>query len=228
LLQAYKIEEKTLETEVKAMSSSDPDVIRHHTPEESSAAGHQTVPLTKLGGLFLLLGVTMFGGMLAGTQKLEQELVHRTGWFTAEELQAMIITSTLIPSPKFIGLASQVGYRLNGWKGSIISVLALLLPGSLMVLLAAVLLTPDLLAGPLRPLQRAVGVAIVGLLFGNAYHQLQSTKFKGQSKAIGIITAIAVAASAIAGVPLLIAAIAGFAAVIYWIGKTEGRSKDGE
>lgn len=210
------------------MSSSDPEVSRIHPPTESNASRHKTVPLTKLGGLFLLLGATMFGGMLAGTQKLEQELVHRTGWLTEEELQAMIITATLIPSPKFIGLAGQVGYRLNGWKGSVVSVLALLLPGSLMVLLAAMLLTPDLLAGPLHPLQRAVGVAVVGLLFGNAYLQLQSAKFKGRDKAVGFIIALAVTAVSMAGVPLLIAATAGFAAGMYLIGRTGVNSKDGE
>ncbi|TBL81233.1 chromate transporter [Paenibacillus thalictri] len=185
------------------------------------------VPLTGLIGLFLLLGTTMFGGMLAGTQKLEQELVDRRGWLTAQELQAIIIAATLIPSPKFVGLAAQVKYRLNGWKGSVVSVLALLLPGSLMVLLAAVLLSPELLAGPLRPLQRAIGVAIVGVLFGNAYHQLQSGKYKGRDKTVGIIIAIAVAAAAMAGIPLLIAAGVGFAAGIYFIGKRGGRSQDG-
>jgi hypothetical protein len=79
------------------------------------------------------------------------------------------------------------------------------------VLLGVMLLNPDTLGAPLVPVRRAVGIAIVGLLLGNAYHQLRDARVTGRRKASGITLAASVAAATIAGIPLLAASLAGFA-----------------
>jgi chromate transporter len=182
-----------------------------HAPKDPQPAINQ-VSLLALFATFFRLGATTFGGMWAATQKLESQLVHRNGWLTSEELQSLLVAATLIPAPKFIGLGGLIGFRMRGWLGSAVSVFSLIAPGALLVLLGVMLISPALLAGPLAPLQRAVGIAVVGLLFGNAYHQLKGAKVKGRKRAIGIGLGLLVALAAVAGVPLLLAAAAGFAA----------------
>lgn len=182
-------------------------------PAESASESmpHVPVSLYNLATTFFRLGATTFGGMWAATQKLEDELVRRKAWLRLEEQQTLMVAATVIPAPKFLAFGALVGFRLRGWVGSMISVLSLIAPGAIFVLLGVILLDPDLLGAPLVPIQRAVGIAVVGLLFGNAYQQLKGAKVPRRQKLIGIALAAGVAAAAIAGVPLLAASVAGFA-----------------
>ena len=124
----------------------------------------------------------------------------------------MLLTANLIPAPKFLGLGGLVGYRLRGWPGSVVAVAALIAPSAVLVLAAVVLVTPELLAGPLEPVRRTVGIAVVGLLFGNAFQQVRSVKIDGRRRAVGAGLGLIVAAVTVAGVPLLVAALAGLVA----------------
>ena len=167
--------------------------------------------LRNIATTFFYIGLTSFGGMWGAMQTLEDALVTRKRWLTTEEQQALMVAAVLIPAPKFLAFGSMVGFRLGGWKASVTATAALIAPGALLVLGAVVLLNPNVIGPALEPLRRAVGISVVGLLFGNAYQQLRNAKVSGAQRSIGIALAFAVAGAAIAGVPLLIAATAGFA-----------------
>lgn len=159
---------------------------------------------------FLRIGGVVFGGMWAATQTLEKELVDRTAWLEREELEALYVVATLIPAPRFMGLAGVVGFKLGSWAGSILAVIALVLPTSSLVLCAAIFLRPELLGGILAPLNRSIGIAVVGLLFGNAYHQLRGAVVGSRRRVAGASLSAATFAAIVAGLPLLIAALASF------------------
>ncbi|MDK3255411.1 chromate transporter [Blastococcus capsensis] len=161
-------------------------------------------------GTFLKVGATTFGGMWAATDKLERDLVDRTGWLPKEELRASFVLATLIPAPRFLGLGGLVGFRVGGWLGSFLGALGLILPASLLVLAGAVLVGPELLAGPLEPMTRAVSIAIVGILFGNAYRQVRGEKGSRRHRQIGTALSVAIFASVVLGVPLVVSAVVGF------------------
>jgi chromate transporter len=187
------------------------DLVTDSEKAEAAAVPAEPVSLLRLGAALFRIGATTFGGMWAATQKLEDELVHRRRWLTLEEQQALMVAATLIPAPKFLSFGGMVGFRLRGWLGSIVALFSLVAPAAIFVLLGAIFLNPDVVGAPLVPVRRAVGIAIVGLLFGNAYHQLKGAKVSGRKKLIGILLALSVAVAAIAGVPLVVAAVAGFA-----------------
>ncbi len=148
-------------------AASEPRAPDPSPPTDPHPAERQ-VSLLSLAVSFFRLGSTTFGGMWAATNAIEAELVHRTRWLKPEDLQFMLVAANLIPAPRFIGLGGLVGFRLRGWPGSVVAVFALIAPSAILVLSAVVLVSPDLLAGPLAPLRRAMGIAVVGLLFGNA------------------------------------------------------------
>lgn len=160
--------------------------------------------------LFLKVGATTFGGMWASTQNLEKALVTRAGWLKRHELQNLFVVSTLVPAPKFTSLGALVGFKTGGWMGSVAAVTGLILPGYLAVVVAAAVFRPDLLQGPLAPLNTTVGVAVVGLLFGNSYHQIRRAKVPRRDRVIGVALSAAIFAAILAGVPLIAAAIVGF------------------
>lgn len=167
--------------------------------------------LAALGAVLLRIGATTFGGMWAAARKLEAELVGRLGWLTAEEQRALMIASTLIPAPKFLSFGGLVGFRLGGWAGSLVALLALLAPGALVVLLGAAWLTPEVLGTASGPLQRAVALAVVGLLLGNAFRQVSGAGVRGRRRVLGIALGAAVAVAAVGGVSLILAAGLGLA-----------------
>jgi len=169
-------------------------------------------PWRLLGGVgtFLGVGATTFGGMWAATAKLERDLVDRTGWLPREELRASFVLATLIPAPRFLGLGGLVGFRVGGWPGAFLGALGLVLPASLLVLAGAVLVGPDLLAGPLAPLTRTVTIAIVGILFGNAYRQVRGEEGSRRHRQIGTALSAAILGSVVLGAPLVVSAVVGF------------------
>ena len=160
--------------------------------------------------VFLRVGATTFGGMWAATGKLERDLVDRTGWLPKEELRASFVLATLIPAPRFLGLGGLVGFRVGGWLGSFLGSLGLLLPASMLVVGGAMFVGPELLAGPLGPMIRAVSIAIVGILFGNAYQQVRGEKGSRRHLQIGVALSAAILGSVMLGMPLVAAAVVGF------------------
>lgn len=170
------------------------------------------VSVARIFALFLKVGATTFGGMWASTQNLEKALVTRAGWLKSSELQNLFVVSTLVPAPKFTSLGALVGFKTGGWIGSVAAVSGLILPGYAAVVLAAALFRPELLEGPLEPLNTAVGIAVVGVLFGNAYHQIRRAKVSRRDRVVGIGLSAAIFAAILAGVPLIAAAVVGFVA----------------
>jgi chromate transporter len=162
--------------------------------------------------VFLKAGASTFGGMWAATGKLERDLVDRTGWMSKQELRASFVLATLIPAPRFLGLGGLVGFRVGGWAGSFLASLGLILPASLLVVGGAALVGPELLAGPLGPMSRAVSIAIVGVLFGNAYRQVRSEKGSRRHRQTGVALSTGILGSVVLGVPLVVSAVAGFVA----------------
>lgn len=162
-------------------------------------------------GTFLRTGATTFGGMWAAAGKLERDLVDRAGWISRDDLRASFVLATLIPAPRFLGLAALVGYRIRGWRGATVGALGLIAPASLLVLGGAMLISPELLAGALAPLTRTISVAVVAVLFASAVGQLRTEHRTGRASPLGIALCMAILAAVVLGVPIVVAAIVGFA-----------------
>lgn len=84
-------------------------------------------------GLFLRLGLTSFGGPLAHTALMEDEIVRRRGWVSREEFLDLVGASQLIPGPNSTELAIHLGQRRAGWAGWAAAGVAFILPAALMV-----------------------------------------------------------------------------------------------
>ncbi len=161
--------------------------------------------------VFLGTGATTYGGMWAATAKLEKDLVETRQWLDKDQLTGSLLLATIIPAPRFMALAGLVGFRVAGWTGALAAALGLVLPASLLVMSGVLLIRPDVLAGPLSPLTRSIGVAIVGILFGNALVQLTGATRSGRARLRGAGMAAVLFGSIVAGVPLIVAALIGFA-----------------
>lgn len=90
--------------------------------------------LAALARTFLWLGATSFGGPAAHIAIMEDELVTRRQWLTAQEFLDFIAAANLIPGPNSTEVAIHVGYRLRGTPGLLVSGISFILPAFLAVL----------------------------------------------------------------------------------------------
>lgn len=158
---------------------------------------------------FLYLGLTTWGGMWGAASRIEDELIKRRRWLPEGQMPTFMLAATLVPAPSYLGLAALTGHRLRGWAGGAVAVVCLAAPAFALTMLTIVLISPDLLRGPLAPLARVVAVAVVGILLGSARQQIASSRLAGWPRTLGLILGLAVTVAIVTGLPILLVVLAG-------------------
>jgi len=90
----------------------------------------------KLYLVFFKIGLFAIGGGLA-TLPFLQEIVHKYGWITSEELLNMIAISESTPGPIGINAATFVGHNTAGTFGGLIATLGLITPSIIIIIIIA-------------------------------------------------------------------------------------------
>jgi chromate transporter len=93
----------------------------------------------EVGGLFLRLGLTSFGGPAAHTAMMHNEVVTRRHWLSDAEFLDLVAATNLLPGPNSTEMAIDLGRRRAGWAGFFAGGLAFLLPATLIVLALSML-----------------------------------------------------------------------------------------
>jgi chromate transporter len=127
-----------------------------------------SVSLRGLFVLFLKIGLS-FGAGTGMSAVLQDELVARRRAIARGEFMALYGLARLVPSGSMTALAVAIGYRYQGWPGTVVVLLAMILPGlTLMVLLTVVY---GLLAGSpaLRVINLTLMPAALALVVVSAY-----------------------------------------------------------
>ena len=97
----------------------------------ASSNPSETTTLRELGGLFLRLGTTAFGGPAAHIAMMQDEVVHRRGWLTEAHFLDLLGATNLIPGPNSTEMAIHIGWVRRGWAGLCIAGLAFIIPAML-------------------------------------------------------------------------------------------------
>jgi chromate transporter len=104
------------------------------TPVERSFAPQPPrATLPELARLFLRLGLTAFGGPAAHIALMENEVVRRRRWLSAEQFLDLLGASNLIPGPSSTELAIFIGYERAGALGLVVAGACFILPAALIV-----------------------------------------------------------------------------------------------
>ena len=88
---------------------------------------------------FLIVGAVSFGGGIIAYERIL--LVEKRKWLTADQFMAYLAISQTMPGLNSVNLAILTGDYLRGIKGSVIALLGLVLPGSILVLLLGLVYT---------------------------------------------------------------------------------------
>jgi chromate transporter len=93
--------------------------------------------LREIGGLFLRLGTTAFGGPAAHIAMMEDEVVRRRAWLTRDQFLDYLGATNLIPGPNSTELAIHIGHARGGWPGLLVAGISFIVPATLIVSAAA-------------------------------------------------------------------------------------------
>ena len=99
--------------------------------DEITAANKVT--LWQLFITFFKTGLFTFGGGYAMIAILEDELVAKKRWITAQDLLDMLVIAESTPGVIAVNTATSVGYRVRGVLGAIITTLGVVLPSFIII-----------------------------------------------------------------------------------------------
>ena len=103
---------------------------------------------------------TMSFGSASRIPLYEDAVVRERGWLTPEEFSEVLTVAQLLPGPNLVNLSAYLGYRLVGPLGSVLGIVCLCLPGSVLAVALSGVLAVDRpwLQAPLR------GMAVAGIV----------------------------------------------------------------
>lgn len=115
---------------------------------------------------FFKIGAFTFGGGWAMISIIEKEIVDKHHWLEREEFLDLLAVAQSLPGILAVNIAVAIGDKLKGMRGSIVAALGTILPSFTMILLIAVLLTPDLIKNneTLSAIFKGIRPAVVALI----------------------------------------------------------------
>ncbi|MEW8979870.1 MAG: chromate transporter [Symbiobacterium sp.] len=125
-------------------------------------------------GRATLLG---FGGGPSIVPLYEHEAVEVFGWVTREEFGTALAMGNALPGPIATKITMYIGYRVAGWPGALVALLAVTLPvGIVMIALAGLMLRfkdSPVLRGMVNGIRPVVFVMLLTLAFDFAGYAFQ-------------------------------------------------------
>lgn len=95
------------------------------------------VSLSWLFLVFLKIGAVSFGGHMALIVIVQKHLVDEKKILTNEDVINAVGIASLLPGPLAVNVVSYLGYVLRGWIGAIVSLIAIILPATILMFLFA-------------------------------------------------------------------------------------------
>ena len=138
--------------------------------------------------IFLKTGTFSFGGYMMLIAMIKYEFVERTRILKNSKILDAITMASFLPGPMAINVASYVGFLLKGWKGAVVSFLAVLLPSFLiMVLFSHLYLNSQNIPG-FTSFFIGVMPVVSAVIFTVAYDIFKDTKNKFFSFALVVLS----------------------------------------
>lgn len=83
---------------------------------------------------FLKIGATSFGGFLALVSVVQDQMVNKDKAIKNDLILDGISLASVLPGPLAVNVVTYIGYHLNGIKGALLSMVAVIIPSFLLVL----------------------------------------------------------------------------------------------
>ena len=192
--------------------------------EADQPPAERRTSLLELAILFLRLGATAFGGPAVHIAMMEEEVVTRRRWLTREEFLDFLGATNLIPGPNSTEMAIHVGRVRAGWRGLLVAGMSFILPAALLVGVLAWAYVRYGALPQIAALLYGVKPIVIVIIAQGAYRLARSAV---KSAWLGMLGAMALAASAFGIDPLLVLFGAGGLAGVVQVREKLGQPRAG-
>jgi len=176
----------------------------------------------RLFGTFFKIGAFTLGGGYAMIPLVQREVVDNHGWIDEEEFLDLIALAQSAPGIIAVNTAVFVGYKINGWRGLVMSVLGATLPSFLIILAIAMCFTQFRDYPQVEAVFKGIRPAVVALIAAPLYKMAKSAKISWKTAWIPVAAALLIWLVGVSPVLVIIAAIVGGLAWTYWANKKGG------
>ncbi|MDA8419139.1 MAG: chromate transporter [Desulfobacteraceae bacterium] len=150
--------------------------------------GDAQVSAKEILKVFLKIGTFAFGGVYSMLAFFERELVVSRKWLSPEEFAEGVVIGQMTPGPPIVNTGIFIGYRLNGLKGALATVIGQVLPSFVLVMIISFLYVKYQEIALLQAVLKGIGAAVVGLI-GSVVYSLSVKLLKGYKNILIAVTA---------------------------------------
>lgn len=168
---------------------------------------------------FFKIGLFTFGGGWAMISIIEREIVDKHHWIERDEFLDLLAVAQSLPGILAVNIATAVGDRLKGTRGSIIASAGTILPSFLIILLIAIFLTPDMIKNnrTISAIFMGIRPAVVALIIAPVINSAKAAKLQLRTLWIPVVTALMIWLDlGIISNPIVYILLGGIGGWLYW------------
>ncbi|MDE5957222.1 MAG: chromate transporter [Muribaculaceae bacterium] len=168
---------------------------------------------------FFKIGAFTFGGGWAMISIIEREIVDKYHWIERDEFLDLLAVAQSLPGILAVNIATTVGDRLHGIKGSALAALGSILPSFLIILAIAIFLTPETIKNNhvLSAIFMGIRPAVVALIVAPVITSAKAAKIGWKTIWIPLLVALMISINiGFVSNPILYILLGAIGGYLYW------------
>lgn len=179
----------------------------------------QKTPLWRIFASFFKIGAFTFGGGWAMISIIEREIVDKYHWIERDDFLDLLAIAQSLPGILAVNIATAVGDKLRGTKGSVIASLGTILPSFLIILAIAIFLTPDMIKNNrvISSIFMGIRPAVVALIIAPVLTSAKAAKLTWKTVWIPLVVALLISIDqGFISNPILFIILGGLGGFLFW------------
>lgn len=146
----------------------------------------------RLFATFFKIGAFTFGGGWAMISIIEREIVDKYHWIERDDFLDLLAIAQSMPGILAVNIATSVGDKLRGPRGSMVAAAGTILPSFLIILAIAIFLTPDIIKNNrvISAIFMGIRPAVVALIIAPVITSAKAAKLKWNTVWIPLVVAL--------------------------------------
>lgn len=180
---------------------------------------------------FFKIGAFTFGGGWAMISIIEREIVDKHKWIEREEFLDLLAVAQSLPGILAVNIATAVGDKILGARGSIVAAAGTILPSFLIILAIAIFLTPEIIKNNRIVAGIFMGIrpAVVALIIAPVITSAKAAKLQWKTVWIPFVVAILISLDmGLISNPIFFIVVGGLGGFLFWWLPRRARKKPTE
>lgn len=168
---------------------------------------------------FFKIGAFTFGGGWAMISIIEREIVDKHGWIERDEFLDLLAIAQSLPGILAVNIATAVGDKLRGTRGSILASAGTILPSFLLILVIAIFLTPDIIKNNrvISSIFMGIRPAVVALIIAPVITSAKAARLTWKTVWIPLLVALMISLDlGLVSNPILYIVLGGAGGYLFW------------